>query len=151
MQGAPGSGKSTCAEELASASTRSALFASDEFWYLNGDDPEHYTFELARHSEAHDWNAARARLRMADSARSGQPDLLIIDSTNTRRVAVDRYLELAREFGYTVEVVRVDPGIEECLRRNALRAEDRRVPDAAVSASYASVEDLLDDSPLPTS
>lgn len=144
MQGAPGSGKSTVATALAATGERALILSTDEFWFLLGADPEHYSFALSRHREAHTWNEERAHARMAATAAAGLEDLLIIDNTNASRRTVQPYVDAARESGYSVQAVRVDPGLEECLRRNALRPAHRQVPGAAVRTIHAAMENLLD-------
>jgi hypothetical protein len=49
---------------------------------------------------------------------------------------------LAERFGYRVEFCRVDPGLDECLRRNALRSEDRIIPEDVIVEMYGKMETL---------
>ena len=76
-------------------------------------------------------------------AMEREVDVIIVDNTNTLRKEAAPYVMLAGIFGYTVEAVRVDPGVDVCVVRNEDRPEDRRVPEEVVRAMHGRMENLL--------
>lgn len=136
MQGAPGSGKSTMARKIAEAQpeTLSTIFSTDDYWLAN---PDVYAFDAAKLGQAHRWNEGRVR-----NAMEHEIGLIIVDNTNVLRSYVLPYEQLAVQHGYSVEYCRVDPGLDECLRRNALRSEDRIIPEDVVRELHAKMETL---------
>jgi predicted kinase len=139
MQGAPGSGKSTRAEQLAAAHASAVILSTDDFWMRSGE----YRFVPAIRHVAHGWNEKRAEKRMQEAATNGQADdLVIIDNTNGGPASARAYVASAHAHGYAVHVLLVDPGLDECLRRNALRPANRRVPDEQVVKMHGKMGDL---------
>ena len=53
-----------------------------------------------------------------------------IDATFTTKAGRAPFIEIARGADRVIDVVFLDTPFEECARRNALRSDDRRVPDA---------------------
>ncbi len=68
---------------------------------------------------------------------------IIIDNTNTTRAEAEPYIQLARIYGYDIQVVSVSCGLDEAMRRNAERRFDRRVPENIIHKMYDRLEDLL--------
>lgn len=126
MQGVPGSGKSQRAREFAAALPEGAstIRSTDDFWF---DAAGTYRFDSERAGYAHAWNEGRVAKDLAE----GIP-LVIVDNTNTRREHVAVYEALATLYSYAIRFERVETPLAECLRRNALRPEGRRVPDETV-------------------
>lgn len=131
MQGAPGSGKSTRSRVIAEGRD-AVIYATDDYWYRNSDT---YVFDPEKIGEAHAWNQHRVRLAMV-----GGVSLIIVDNTNVLRRYAQPYEELAGQYGYTVSYERIDPGLEECFRRNLLREKDRKIPEDVVRDLYAKME-----------
>lgn len=131
MQGASGSGKSTVANALAPDLT--LICSTDDYWYRNG----FYEFDPAKLGAAHDQN----RLICESLMKRDEPTV-IVDNTNIKYKDARSYFDLADHYNYEIQVVRVDPGLETCLTRNALRREDRRIPEEVVKRQYANMEDL---------
>ena len=141
MQGTPGSGKTTVAKALVNAATSDGVnrdqavsISTDDYWDRGGI----YAFETGKLGLAHRWNQERCLAAM----QAGVP-LIVVDNTNIKRKAVVPYVGLAEVFGYCVTAVRVDPGVEEAVRRNVLRPSDRQVPEDVVRKMYADMETLL--------
>lgn len=112
MSGAPGAGKSTLARTIQSK------YPKDEFFILSTDDywgPE-YDFEISKLRGAHIWNQKRCK----DYCELGRN--VIIDNTNTTFKEVENYLDIAKEFGYWVSVVRPTTdwavNAEACYNKN---------------------------------
>jgi len=133
MQGIPGSGKSTVAKAMAGIDG-DALYSTDDYWMESGV----YRYDVDRIGEAHAWNQSNARAAML----LGFP-LVIIDNTNIKKRYAQPYLDLAQECGYPVQVVRVEVAVEEAIRRNNMRTEDRRIPEDVIRRMAAEMEDLL--------
>jgi predicted kinase len=137
MQGAAGSGKSTMAAAIKDSHDQkreeALILGSDEFWNQNGK----YVFDPTRLEDAHRWNQRRVAKAMIDIT-----PIIIVDNTNTQQWEIEPYLHLAKMFGYAVQIVRVDPGLGQCLVRNHERPEDRRVPDGVLMAQYSRMEVL---------
>lgn len=53
---------------------------------------------------------------------------LYVDATFTSQISRAPFIPIAASFGKPVDVVWMDTPLEECVRRNALRSEDRRIP-----------------------
>ena len=144
MQGAPGSGKSTIAEQLhyfhyMNDGMSAVIHSADDYWYkMVGDDPSVYSWDPELSGKNHVWNQRNVMYSM-----NIQFDVIIIDNTNTLRSEAVPYIAMADFFGYEVQAVRVDPGVEVCIARNAERSEDRQVPEDVVRAMHARMESLL--------
>jgi predicted kinase len=120
MQGVPGSGKSTLAKKIRDAydgDGKAIIFSTDDYFYLASKGKE-YQFDFRKLGEAHSWNHGRC-----DAAMSLEVDLVIIDNTNIKRRDVMGYVEMARKYGYTIEVVRSKTdwaySPEECFKKNS--------------------------------
>jgi predicted kinase len=143
MQGAPGCGKSTLAYELASYYSQNhsvKVHSADRYWYEvnEPDQPEKYSWDTAKSGKNHVWNQKQVLGSMMADV-----DIIIVDNTNTLRKEAAPYVVLAGMYGYSVEAVRVDPGVEVCVARNEDRPEDRKVPEEVVRAMHGRMEDLL--------
>lgn len=136
MQGVPGSGKSTMAKAIKDGLDRgeAVICSTDNYWF---DADGKYNYDISKASEAHEWNRNAVESLMAD----GMPNV-IVDNTNTLRSQAQPYFDFADKYGYTLVVVRVDPGLDEALRRNSLRSEDRKIPEGVIHSMQARMEDL---------
>lgn len=140
MQGVPGSGKSRRAHELAAQVPLATIRSTDDFWY---DAAGAYRFDSEQAGYAHAWNEARVEADL----RQGVP-LVIVDNTNTRREHVQVYEALAARYGYAVRFERVATPLAECLKRNALRPADRRVPDETIVRMHEQLQAFADQSAI---
>lgn len=144
MQGAPGSGKTTQARVIAHFHCQEgrgavSIFATDDYWTLNSDV---YAFDATMLGQAHRWNEGRVR-----NAMEHDIELIVVDNTNVLRSYVLPYEAMAVQHGYVVEYCRVDPGLDECLRRNAMRSEDRIIPEDVIRELHAKMETLGPEGP----
>ena len=66
----------------------------------------------------------------------------VIDNTNPTRAERSKFIEPAKaaRVRYTISGYYFESKVEECLRRNALRAEGERVPDVAVLSAAKKLE-----------
>lgn len=143
MQGVPGSGKSFMAQMLrrhfesqshrpdASISVRS----TDDYRY---GECGHYIHDVAKNAELH----ARTQREVADDMRNGV-NYVIVDNTNIQCWQAEPYFCLARMYGYKINVVRVDPGLDTALARNATRPLERQVPAEVIRSMHEKMERLL--------
>lgn len=144
MQGVPGSGKSHLATSITQDYrlsefdyTATLIASTDEYWVNNPE--REYAFDGSKLGEAHAWNQARVEDAMT---RQWAVPVIVVDNTNVLYRHAKPYFELADKHGYQVQVIRVDPGLKECLRRNAERPENRRVPEVTVHKMYTQMENL---------
>ena len=104
MQGKPGCGKSWIAEAIRSyANTGAKIVSADSFLWDDGRyvwTPER---GVAAHQEAYD--------RASDLMWEKTPTI-IIDNTNLKYKWATNYLELAKKYHYSVQVIRVDAECE---------------------------------------
>lgn len=144
LQGVPGSGKSTIANILFQSFGRilpgdlkysAIILSTDDHRY---GDCGHYIFDPKTNVEFHH----QTQRDCADQMRMAT-NYIIIDNTNILREHAYPYIALAKMYGYTVDVVRVDPGLEEAKRRNAQRPIERRVPNDVIDRMYQTMEQLL--------
>jgi predicted kinase len=150
MQGAPGCGKSTLAEALAQhyenttpgPLPKTAIRSADLYWYtqVEPEKPDVYSWHPEWRGRAHRW----AQMEVLRDMQAAIP-VIIVDNTNTTRKEALPYRVMANTFDYEVEVIRVDPGVEVCVARQADRPEDRRVPEEVVRAMHARMQDLIPD------
>ncbi len=96
MQGAPGSGKSTVARELARAFV-AASYSTDEFHI---EEDRVYRFKPEKAAEFHKRNQARCRQALENGWN------VVIDNTAIHRWEARPYVEMAVELGVTVVFVR---------------------------------------------
>jgi len=106
MRGLPGSGKSTKAQALIDEvvakdpGAKVALCSADQF-FTNLTTGE-YKFDPKLLGRAHETCAHRAALSMEAGCV-----LVVIDNTNTTKWEYSRYLDMAKYYGYEVEVCMV--------------------------------------------
>jgi NEDD4-binding protein 2 len=119
MRGLPGSGKSTLARIIAA---QSLPYDGDNAVILSTDDyfmsPQgQYLFQPAALGTAHAWNKDRAVKHMASKLAT-----IIIDNTNILKAHYAPYVDEAKVYGYSVNIVTVgsfDPDfVQQCAKRN---------------------------------
>lgn len=120
MRGISGSGKSTLAKEI--AKDGGVICSSDDFFTVNGK----YLFDPAALGYAHAWCQRKASKYMASGT-----SVVVIDNTNVNWKAVQPYVALASQYGYSVEYAEPNTpwkfDAKELARRNT-----HRVPEAAI-------------------
>ena len=109
MRGLPGSGKSTCANELCGT-----IFSTDDFFIEDG----RYEFDPTKVGEAHEWNQRRTD----EALRTGKHQV-VVDNTNTRAYEIRPYAESAMDCGYSIILVEPDTphkwDVEKLLELNS--------------------------------
>jgi predicted kinase len=93
MRGLPGSGKSTLALQLADNDSEK-IFSTDEYWEVVEN-----RFNGALLIQAHKWNQERTK----DAMKKGITPI-VIDNTNVVFRDALPYLEMAKAYGYHVEI-----------------------------------------------
>lgn len=91
MSGIPGSGKSYTA--FRSSPDDALIFSTDEFWGPN------YDFDPKLLGKAHAWNQGRV-----EGAIAALHHYIVVDNTNTTQKEKQPYIDLAKKFGYKVEI-----------------------------------------------
>lgn len=136
MRGVPGSGKSTYAakqiEDAQAKGIRTEVCSADDYFV---DEDGVYQFDATQLGAAH----ARS-FKLFALAVTLPPDgdfLVVVDNTNVRTWEVAPYVQLARAYGFEVEIVRftIDPAL--AASRNV-----HGVPVGAVLRMSKSVERL---------
>lgn len=140
MIGIPGSGKSTKAtaireEAVANLMSVEKCSADDFFMTANGI----YNFDRTKLFKAHSTCQGKARKAMQTGIQ-----LVIIDNTNINMKDRRDYLEMAKEYGYTVVTEVMNTPLEVCLERNNKRTADRKVPEDVVKRMYESLQASMD-------
>jgi predicted kinase len=97
LRGVSGSGKSQRANAIAQ-SCDGVIVTTDDFW---NDEEGNYNFDYSLIGEAHNWAREKADRVMAWG------ESVIIDNTNARWWEMFPYLEMAKKYGYPVEVIMV--------------------------------------------
>jgi len=97
LRGLPGSGKSTFARSMWS---EHVICEADQYWYDKGG---HYNFDASKLRQAHEWCQAKVRQFMVDNTLNDQfYREIVVSNTSTTEKELQPYLDLAKEFGYTV-------------------------------------------------
>jgi tRNA uridine 5-carbamoylmethylation protein Kti12 len=136
MRGVSGSGKSTIASLLKSSIRRvygsCAVYSTDNLWY---DSKGIYQFDPKKLREKHKQNQDHVRAAMTISIPN-----IIVDNTNTTQKETQPYLDLAKEYGYTVQVITVSCNLDVAKLRNRKRPVDRMVPEEVIDRQNARME-----------
>jgi predicted kinase len=122
MVGAPGSGKSTFAHELAE---------SENAFVVSGDDVRAELYGSA--DIQGNWTEIHDRIEELVSEACGMS--VILDGTHYRASYRKEAVALLKSYGYSkVEAVVVNPTVETCLKRNASRS--RKVPEHVIRTMH---------------
>ena len=97
VRGLPGSGKSTFANLI---TNKFSICEADLFFY---DKEGNYNFDSSRLKLAHVWCFNQVRTRMEDNKLNPQfyPEI-VVSNTFTQEWEMEKYYELAEEYGYKV-------------------------------------------------
>lgn len=114
MRGLPGSGKSTLAREIAERNDGAVIISTDDF-FVNAEGE--YVFDRENLGLYHVSNQRRCKALM-----DARCPTVIIDNTNTTRVEMQPYVDLALHYDYTVITTIPDTewafDVDECAARN---------------------------------
>jgi predicted kinase len=126
LRGLPGSGKSTKAKELGGV-----ICSADDFFMKDGV----YCYDAKLQGLAH----ARCIEKFEKSCKESEP-LIVVDNCNTREEYYKPYIDIAKKFGYEVEIITL-PLIhpEESYIRN-----NHDVPLIICQKMYDDLTKLLD-------
>jgi len=118
MQGCSASGKSTIAKAIAD-SMGGVICSADNYFMQDGK----YCFDASQLGKAHECCRHSVKTGMFNN----EP-LIIVDNTNCTQKEANPYIEMAKEHGYTVQVVTVQTSMETMVAQNDTRSEDRKIP-----------------------
>lgn len=99
IRGVSGSGKSTLANAIASYYGTDFVEADQYFTKEGG----FYDFDASKLKDAHKWCKEYVEVCMQDKQQN-----IIVSNTFTRRWEYEPYLDLASNYGYTVQTIIVD-------------------------------------------
>jgi len=124
IRGIPGAGKSTYAKKLFNDSEIFMWTESDDYW-LRPD--QYYDFNFKRIKEAHAWCFRQTKSWMIRTSHSN----IAVANTFTELWEMQKYIDLAEELDFDLEVHRLDGGFEnthgvqeETLKKMVDRFED---------------------------
>jgi predicted kinase len=135
MVGAPGSGKSTFANELAE---------SENAFVISGDDIRAELYGDADNQG--NWVEIHDRIEEMVSEACGMD--VVLDGTHYRASYRKKAIAMLKSYGYSkIEAVVVNPTVETCLKRNASRL--RKVPEHVIRTMHeklnASLKNIYDE------
>jgi predicted kinase len=124
MQGIPGSGKSTIAKKLFEMDPNAEIASADDF-FIQEDGS--YVFDITKLGEAHRKCQEKVRKFLENNKN------VIIDNTNIKKKDVKIYLDMAKEFGAEVQVIRVKSNFKSI----------HNVPQEVIERMDSEMEDIL--------
>ena len=122
MRGLPGSGKTIKVKEIAKDG---AIICSADDFFVDADG--NYNYDKSYQGDAHLWCEGKARYYMSNN----HPHV-IIDNTNVKKEHMKRFLDLAKEFEYQVQIVVVKADVETCIHRNIHQVPEEVIRKMAV-------------------
>ena len=120
MRGVPGSGKSYAASRIA-RDNNMIVCSTDDYFMVDGE----YRFDPKKLGEYHNLNFKRVEALVQKGKK------VVVDNTNTKLWEFEKYITLARNYGY--EVIIIEPNTpwcrdaKECAVRNS-----HGVPEAVI-------------------
>lgn len=133
FRGAPGVGKSTyieknglkpytlCADDI-------RLLCQSPVLSVNGNT------EITQNNDGTVWKTLFTLL----AVRMQRGEFTVIDATNSKTSEMNKYKKLCQEYRYRIFLVDfTDVSIEECKKRNSLRAAIKQVPEAVIDKMYS--------------
>jgi 2',3'-cyclic-nucleotide 3'-phosphodiesterase len=109
MRGLPGSGKSTVAKKLAATVEGAVIVSADDGLMVGGQ----YQFDVTKLGAAH--GACQEAFK---NALAFNKPLVIVDNTNTTPQEIQRYMDMAQNFGYEAVVMVVPCDVDTSAARN---------------------------------
>ena len=73
-------------------------------------------------------------------------DFTIIDATHKNQKSVSKYIDLAEKYRYNCYQVNIEASLQECIERNNMREEIRRVSNSEIERAY----EILQSNKLPS-
>ena len=95
IRGIPGAGKSTIAFSLVSSGLFDDYLEADMFF----ETPEGYKYDKSKIKDAHDWCFMRTQAAMNNGYN------VIVSNTSTQEWQYRRYIDLAKEMGYNIQMM----------------------------------------------
>lgn len=133
FRGAPGVGKSTyieknglkpytlCADDI-------RLLCQSPVLSVNGST------EITQNNDGTVWKTLFTLLEV----RMQRGEFTVIDATNSKTSEMNKYKKLCQEYRYRIFLVDfTDVSLEECKKRNSLRAAMKQVPEAVIDKMYS--------------
>lgn len=133
MRGAPGVGKSTFIkennlEEYTLSADNIRVLCQSPVMNANG------TFGISQYNEKKVWSLLFQILE----ARMQRGEFVVIDTTNSKTVEMNRYKTMAQTYRYRIYCVDfTSVPMDECKRRNKMRPEYKQVPEEVIEKVYA--------------
>ena len=93
VRGISNSGKSTCAKELGGIH-----FETDNYFMVDGE----YKFDGTKLKEAHQWCQTQVSNAMILNYTANINERIVVSNTFTQEWEMKPYIEMAKEWGYTV-------------------------------------------------
>jgi predicted kinase len=138
MQGVPGSSKSTVADAIAVGMIANGVQAikirsTDALFMVDGV----YKFDQSKLGGNHMKN-----IWLVEEDCKAGAEVIIVDNTNIKQRDAAQYINLAKKYGYSVTVIRVDAGLAEAKKRNSGRSEDRKIPEHVIERMYGDMQKI---------
>lgn len=99
VRGLPGSGKSTFAKSLGGVH-----FEADQFFMVDGE----YKFDGSKIKDAHKWCQNEVNTAMILNHTANLNNVIVVSNTFTQEWEMQPYLDMAKDWGYTVFSVIVE-------------------------------------------
>lgn len=80
----------------------------------------------------------KERLLIQECIRAGKS--FVVDNTNPMMQDREKYIQLAKEYGYSVYGYYFQSAIADCMERNRQREGKERVPDKAIACTHNHLE-----------
>lgn len=93
LRGVPGAGKSTLAKTIGAV-----YFESDMFFMVGNE----YKFDITKLKNAHAWCQDQVRISMKNSNSKLGDTRIAVANTFTQEWEMEPYIEMAKEYGFTV-------------------------------------------------
>lgn len=99
VRGIPGSGKTTFAKTLGGVH-----FEADQYFMVDGE----YRFDVTKLKDAHKWCQGQVSNAMLLNYTANMNNTIVVSNTFTQEWEMEPYIEMAKEWGYTVFTIVVE-------------------------------------------
>lgn len=99
VRGIPGSGKTTFAKTLGGVH-----FEADKYFMVDGE----YKFDVTKLKNAHSWCQTQVSNAMLLNYTANINNVIVVSNTFTQEWEMEPYIEMAKEWGYTVFTIVVE-------------------------------------------